>query len=128
MKEAMDAVLMKYRGRNGEYLVLDTSNNSLQLDAHAARTICSRNFGVGSMGVLVGNAAKSADEMKWFDPQGALTEMSEDAKSVAESCAQDVQRHCTNWSEPRSGGKAPYLMGKIFLTEKFIVSNHLCMG
>ena len=124
----MDAVLMKYRSRDGEYLVLDTASNTLQLDAHAARTICSRNFGVGSMGALVGNASESADKMKWFDPQGVLTELSEDAKNVAKSCVRDAKRHCGNWSGTDSSTDAPYLMGKIFLTEKFIAGNHLCMG
>ena len=124
----MDAVLMKYKSENGEYLVLDTASNNLQMDSHAVRAICSRNFGVGSMGVLVGNAKESAESMKWFDPQGALTEMSEDARKVAASCVRDVRHRRSNWMSGGGSGDAPYLMGKIFLTEKFIASNHLCVG
>lgn len=123
----MDAVLMKYKSRNGEYLVCDTGNNSLLVDAHAVRTICSRNFGVGSMGVLVGNVSDNTGEMKWFDPQGTLTEMDEDARNVARSCISDVRHHRANWSAAGNNGSAPYLTGKIFLTEKFIAANHLCV-
>ena len=122
----MDAVLMKYTGRDGEYLVMDTGSNALKMDAHAARAICSRNFGVGSRGILVGNASGSWGEMVWFDPQGVRTELNEEARSVAERCAKDVKQVHPNWSAVRTGsGSGPYLTGKIFLTEKFMASNHL---
>lgn len=125
----MNAVLMKYTGRDGEYLVMDTGSNALKMDAHAARTICSRNFGVGSRGILVGNASGSVKEMEWFDPQGVRTELNEDAKSVAERCAKDVKQVHPNWSAAEAvSDSGPYLTGKIFLTEKFMTSNHLCMA
>ena len=123
--EIMDAVLMKYIGRNGEYLVFDTSKNTLQMDEHAVRTICSRNFGIGSMGVIAGDGLGIADNMKWFDPSGRLIEMDEDASGVARSFLEDVKQKRSNWSTSSGDAGMPYQTGKIFLTERFIDTNRL---
>ena len=121
----MDAVLMKYTGRNGEYLVFDTSRNTIKLDEHAVRTICSRNFGIGSMGVISGDGFGINDDMKWFDPFGQLIEMDEDALGVARSFLDDVRQKKSDWSTSSGNDGMPYMTGKIFLTERFIDTNHL---
>lgn len=125
----MTAMLMKYTTNSGEYLVMDTCSNSLQMDGHAARAICSRNFGVGSRGILVGNVSGNAQEMEWFDPQGVRTELNTEAMDVARCCVLDTRQAHSDWSAAggeSAGSHRPYLTGKIFLTEKFINSNHLC--
>ena len=131
----MEAMLMKYRGRNGEYLVMDTASNTLLLDSHAVRAICARNFGVGSRGVLVGSASDSRYEMKWFDPQGNASVLDEDARCVAERCRKDCKGAEGSMTGVRQGPTVgdgcagmPYMTGKIFLTEKFITGNHLRMA
>jgi diaminopimelate epimerase len=68
----------KYHALGNDYLVIEPKDLSLELSPERIRTICHRNFGVGSDGVLLGPAPsrKARFALRIFNPDGSEAEKS----------------------------------------------------
>ena len=67
----------KYNGLGNDYLVYDCNKNKHKLTKDEIITICNRNFGVGSDGILVGPYINNEQYMvKIFNPDGSEAEKS----------------------------------------------------
>lgn len=79
----MNTILLKYDHLGSEYLVYDTCKNNLELDAKAIRTICNRNFGLGTQGILAGPVMQGNDmSMKIYQPDGRETAVNRNAAKI----------------------------------------------
>ena len=97
----MDPILLKYRGNDSEYLIYDSEKFHSCLHPKAVRSICARNFGLGTQGVMVGPVRKDGGlVMQIFSPDGEEKQMGEDADQ-----------------EP---AQRAFAIGKIFLSEEFV--------
>ena len=74
----MNLAFSKYHALGNDYIVLDPNNLPAPLTTEQVKTICHRNFGVGSDGILLGPlpspTAKCA--LKIYNPDGSLAEKS----------------------------------------------------
>ena len=74
----MQIVFTKYHALGNDYIVIDPKDLSAPLTTEQVKTICHRNFGVGSDGILLGplpsTTAKCA--LKIFNPDGSIAEKS----------------------------------------------------
>ena len=74
----MNIAFTKYHALGNDYLVIDPKDLPAPLTTEQVRTICHRNFGVGSDGILLGplpaTTAKCA--LKIYNPDGSLAEKS----------------------------------------------------
>ncbi len=74
----MQIAFTKYHALGNDYLVIDPKDLSAPLTTEQVKTICHRNFGVGSDGILLGplpsTTAKCA--LKIFNPDGSIAEKS----------------------------------------------------
>jgi len=74
----MNLVFTKYHALGNDYIVIDPKDLSAPLTLEQVKTICHRNFGVGSDGILLGplpaDTAKCA--LKIYNPDGSLAEKS----------------------------------------------------
>ena len=131
----MNATILKYENSGMEYLVYDIGRNTLPLDERTVRTICARNFGIGSKGLLAG-ACSSNDpaSLQVFAPNGEKREM--DVQDIEVFCAylrdagnepkaRELQAR-TGKSQP--AGFSASLVGRIYLTEEFAKRNHLAFA
>lgn len=68
----------KYHGLGNDYIVLDPSDQAIELSETEIQTICHRNFGMGSDGILIGPIqTKKADfAVRIFNPDGSEAEKS----------------------------------------------------
>jgi diaminopimelate epimerase len=68
----------KYHALGNDYIVMDPKNLPAPLTAGQVKTICHRNFGVGSDGILLGPLpAKNAKcALKIYNPDGSVAEKS----------------------------------------------------
>lgn len=68
----------KYHGLGNDYLVMDPADGITVPDPSRIRTICHRNFGMGSDGILFGpNKTQAADfALRIFNPDGSEAEKS----------------------------------------------------
>ena len=68
----------KYHGLGNDYIVIDPADQSGELTESVIRTICHRNFGIGSDGILLGPIrTKKADfAVRIFNPDGSEAEKS----------------------------------------------------
>jgi diaminopimelate epimerase len=65
----------KYHGLGNDYIVLDPTKNSINLNTEAIKLICHRNFGVGSDGILYGPIIeKEKIKLKIYNPDGSEAE------------------------------------------------------
>ena len=74
----MNFAFSKYHALGNDYIVIDPKNLPAPLTTDQVKTICHRNFGVGSDGILLGplpsTTAKCA--LKIYNPDGSLAEKS----------------------------------------------------
>jgi diaminopimelate epimerase len=74
----MNFAFTKYHALGNDYIVIDPKNLAAPLTTEQVKTICHRNFGVGSDGILLGplpsTTAKCA--LKIYNPDGSLAEKS----------------------------------------------------
>ena len=118
----MTTVLFKYQSNGDDYLVCDLEKNHVVLDARAVRKICSRNFGIGSAGLVAGSVTEGT--MAVYSPEGDDLDCDETAKSVFSCYLEDAgYRHGRRQDEKR-----PALVGKVFLTDDFVRRNELMTG
>jgi diaminopimelate epimerase len=68
----------KYHALGNDYLVMDPKDLTVPLTAEQIKTICHRNFGVGSDGILLGPlpSQKAAYGLRIFNPDGSEAEKS----------------------------------------------------
>lgn len=74
----MQIAFSKYHALGNDYLVIDPKNLSAPLTTEQVKTICHRNFGVGSDGILLGPlpAQNAKCALKIYNPDGSLAEKS----------------------------------------------------
>jgi diaminopimelate epimerase len=68
----------KYHGLGNDYLVIDPKNLPVPLTAAQIKTICHRNYGIGSDGILLGPlpSKKAKFAVRIFNPDGSEAEKS----------------------------------------------------
>ena len=68
----------KYHGLGNDYIVMDPSDQPLDLSASDIQAICHRNFGIGSDGILMGPIPtdKADFALRIFNPDGSEAEKS----------------------------------------------------
>lgn len=68
----------KYHGLGNDYIVLDPSDTASLLTPERIRSICHRNYGIGSDGILLGPANREATafDVRIFNPDGSEAEKS----------------------------------------------------
>src|SRR3989337_2385980 len=68
---------VKSHGLGNDYIVLDRSNISFELNPDVIKLICHRNYGIGSDGILLLVPSNKADfGLKIFNPDGSEAEKS----------------------------------------------------
>jgi diaminopimelate epimerase len=74
----MPLAFTKYHALGNDYLVIDPKNLTSPLTPEQIRTICHRNFGIGSDGILVGPSPSKAAQfgLRIFNPDGSEAEKS----------------------------------------------------
>jgi diaminopimelate epimerase len=75
---AMRFAFTKYHALGNDYIVIDPKNLPSPLTAAQVKTICHRNYGVGSDGILIGPqpSKKAAFALRIFNPDGSEAEKS----------------------------------------------------
>ncbi len=74
----MNIAFTKYHALGNDYLVIDPANLPTPLTTEQVRTICHRNFGVGSDGILLGPLPSTSAQcaLKIYNPDGSIAEKS----------------------------------------------------
>ena len=74
----MHFAFSKYHALGNDYLVIDPKNLPASLTTEQVKTICHRNFGVGSDGILLGPlpAQNARCGLKIYNPDGSIAEKS----------------------------------------------------
>jgi diaminopimelate epimerase len=74
----MNFAFSKYHALGNDYIVIDPQNLPAPLTAGQVKTICHRNFGVGSDGILLGPlpAPNAKCALKIYNPDGSVAEKS----------------------------------------------------
>lgn len=74
----MEIAFTKYHALGNDYIVIDPKDLHLPLTTEQIKTICHRNFGVGSDGILLGPlpAENAQCALKIYNPDGSLAEKS----------------------------------------------------
>lgn len=72
-----EAEFFKYHGLGNDYLVIDPSRVPVHLTSGAVREVCSRTYGVGADGILLGPlAGRTGFGLRIFNPDGSEAEKS----------------------------------------------------
>lgn len=134
----MDTILLKYHYLGNDYLVYDTCKNDIELDPRTIRTICARNFSLGSAGLLAGPLLDGDQmTMKNYRLDGSEAEVTRPAARIFSQYLQDAgYLSCQNGplmddteislkEKPGDGKKNAEEVGKLFLSETFITKNHM---
>ena len=74
----MQIAFTKYHALGNDYIVIDPKDLSAPLTTEQVKTICHRNFGVGSDGILLGPlpSASARCALKIYNPDGSIAEKS----------------------------------------------------
>jgi diaminopimelate epimerase len=74
----MSLAFSKYHALGNDYIVIDPKNLPAPLTTEHVKTICHRNFGVGSDGILLGPlpAQNAKCALKIYNPDGSIAEKS----------------------------------------------------
>ena len=113
----MDAMLIKYRGCDREYLVYDTVKFHGTMQPRAIRSICSHNFALSAAGLMVGPVMQNGSlTMKVYSPEGEEKPMEEAARAAGQRYLQDAGYIKAEEKQP---GYAAAI-GKIFLSNEFV--------
>src|SRR5271168_2522957 len=75
---AMEIPFTKYHALGNDYIVINPKDLVLPLTTEQVKTICHRNFGIGSDGILLGPlpAENARYALKIYNPDGSLAEKS----------------------------------------------------
>ncbi len=128
----MNATILKYETGGLNYLIFDTERNELPLDARTIRTICARNFGLGSQGILTCRKEDGCfTGVCMYDPSGE--ERGDDPLAVDVFCRylrdmgeEEKARKLENRTgAERTAAEEASLVGRIYLTDDFARRNHL---
>jgi diaminopimelate epimerase len=81
----------KYHALGNDYLVMDPQDLSAPLTAAQVKTICHRNFGIGSDGILLGPlpSDKAPFGLRIFNPDGSEAEKSGNGLRIFSRCLWD---------------------------------------
>ena len=113
----MDAVLVKYRGKDSEYLVYDSVKYSAGIQPRSVRSICSFNFGLSAAGVMVGPYKEGGSlVMKVYAPDGEEKPLEKDALAVCGRYLKDAGYLAEETGKYGSAG----LIGRVYLSEQFV--------
>ena len=113
----METMLEKYKGNDSEFLVYDTEKYQTGIKPRAVRSICSRNFGLGVAGLMIGPIRENGSlMMKIYAPDGEERPMEKDALAAGECFLQDAGYLPMDTKVHESAGR----IGKIFLSENFV--------
>jgi len=74
----MNLAFTKYHALGNDYIVIDPKDLSAPLTTEQVKTICHRNFGIGSDGILLGPlpAENAKCALKIYNPDGSIAEKS----------------------------------------------------
>jgi diaminopimelate epimerase len=74
----MNIAFTKYHALGNDYIVIDPKDLPAPLTTEQVKTICHRNFGVGSDGILLGSLPSTTAKcaLKIYNPDGSLAEKS----------------------------------------------------
>lgn len=74
----MQIAFTKYHALGNDYIVIDPKDLSAPLTTEQVKTICHRNFGIGSDGILLGPlpSASAKCALKIYNPDGSIAEKS----------------------------------------------------
>ena len=74
----MNIAFTKYHALGNDYIVIDPKDLTSPLTTEQVKTICHRNFGVGSDGILLGPlpSASAKCALKIYNPDGSIAEKS----------------------------------------------------
>lgn len=74
----MNFAFFKYHALGNDYIVIDPANLPAPLTTAQVKTLCHRNFGVGSDGILLGPlpASNARCALKIYNPDGSMAEKS----------------------------------------------------
>ena len=74
----MNIAFTKYHALGNDYIVIDPKNLPAPLTTEQVKTICHRNFGVGSDGILLGPLPSTTARcaLKIYNPDGSIAEKS----------------------------------------------------
>ncbi|MFO1488918.1 MAG: diaminopimelate epimerase [Verrucomicrobiota bacterium] len=88
----------KYHALGNDYLVMDPKDLSAPLTVEQIKTICHRNFGVGSDGILLGPlpSTKAKFGLKIYNPDGSEAEKSGNGLRIYSRYLWDRQLVCTD--------------------------------
>ena len=137
----MDTILLKYHYMGNDYLVYDTCKNDIALEPRTIRTICARNFSLGSAGLLAGSVMDDGQmTLKNYRPDGSEAEVTRPATRIFSQYLQDAGYPGCQYapstpsidyaeiSSPEKTGKEKERVeeiGKLFLSVTFIAKNHM---
>jgi diaminopimelate epimerase len=84
----------KYHALGNDYIVINPKDLPSPLSAEQIRTICHRNFGVGSDGILLGPlpSKKAKFGLRIFNPDGSEAEKSGNGLRIFSRCLWDKKR------------------------------------
>ncbi len=113
----METVLFKYESLGNDYLICDTGKNDVNLSTRAIRSICARNFGVGSTGLVAGRLTSgNRVQIRMYSPDGQEEQPDERAASVFARYLADA-----GYLTDQCSGSIPAAqVGKIFLSDSFL--------
>lgn len=132
----MDTILLKYHHLGNEYLVYDICKNNQELNERAVRTICTRNFGLGAQGILVGPVLDGQNvSMKIYQPDGKETRVDKDAAEIfmqyLEDAGYSTRRPLVLHTEAGDissgsvqGMETAEAIGKMYLSESFVFGKY----
>jgi len=74
----MNIAFTKYHALGNDYIVIDPKDLPMPLTTEQVKTICHRNFGVGSDGILLGPSPSTTAKcaLKIYNPDGSIAEKS----------------------------------------------------
>ena len=115
----METILYKYHSLENDYLVFDINRFKAHLDPRAVRTICSRNYGLSSAGIVAGPfiGRDGNMEMRAFAPDGEEMKMDREATDAGISYLEDA-----GYLKDHRKDVSAKAVGKVFLSEEFV--NH----
>ena len=90
----MNFAFSKYHALGNDYIVIDPQQLPAPLTTEQVKTICHRNFGVGSDGILLGPlpAQDAPWALKIYNPDGSLAEKSGNGLRIFSRYLWDTQR------------------------------------
>ena len=117
----MEAILMKYKEQDREYLVYDSLKYQAKMQPRAVLSIFAHNFGLGVSGLMVGPFLQGGSlTMKVFSPDGRERPLDGGALEAGQCYLKDAGYiQAEKEAGEKSAGKA-CVIGKVFLSPQFV--------